>query len=103
MGIIDLIKRLPEIFLDDSGKVSMAKVMIVCIIIMMWEIVNVYLTFAILEFFSTKKIPQWPVAVAGLVTALGGVIGIFYGVNKFSPVIPFIKKSDTGQGDKANG
>lgn len=93
MGIIALIKRLPEIFLDDSGKISMAKVMIVCIIIMMFEIVNVYLAFAIAEFLSTKKIPQWPIAVAGLITALGGVVGILYGANKFSNVIPFINKN----------
>lgn len=86
------LKRLPEIFLDDSGKISLAKVMIVCIVLMMFEIVNVYIFFAIAEFLETKKIPQWPVAVAGLITALGGVIGILYGANKFSPTIPFIKK-----------
>lgn len=93
------LSRLPEIFLDDSGKVSMAKLMIVCIVLMMFEIVNVYLFFAAAEFLETKKIPQWPVAVAGLITALGGVVGILYGANKFSQTIPFIK-SDTegGQG-----
>jgi len=94
MTIKNCLKRLPEIFLDDSGKVSIAKVMIAAIVLMMFEIVNTYIFFAVYEFFETKKIPQWPVAVAGLITALGGVIGILYGANKFSPTIPFIGGKD---------
>jgi len=88
-----------QLWLDDSGKYSMAKVSITAIIFMIILLVITYLTFAVIEFAHTLKIPTWPVAIAGAITALVGCISALYAVNKFSPTLPFTKtdkKEDAG-------
>lgn len=85
------LKRLPEIFLDDSGKVSMAKILIAVIVLNSTFLVLVFTVLAAIEFYFTHKLPQWPAALAGTITALVAGISALYASNKFSPTIPFIK------------
>ncbi|MEW6115664.1 MAG: hypothetical protein AB1553_02030 [Nitrospirota bacterium] len=68
-------KRCLELITDDSGKLSFSRVMIIVVVV-------VYLVYAGVVVIKKGELPDIPMGVVGLLTAL-------YGFNKFSPTIPF--------------
>jgi len=64
-----------NIFTDDSGKPSSGRVLMTVITI--W-----YLVMMTKVCWATNTLPDFPLQAAGLIMLL-------YGVNKFSPTIPF--------------
>lgn len=84
-----ILNRINEIFIDDSGKVSMAKVCIVIFVALISLLVLAYITFAIREFSQTNKIPALPQGLSWVITAIVGGISALYASNKFSPTYTF--------------
>jgi fatty acid desaturase len=67
--------KLKEYFVDDSGKLSMGR-------LVMFLSIFFFAVTAAYTLLSSGVFPDIPAVLAGLVMAL-------YGVNKFSPTIPF--------------
>ena len=84
-----IIRRLPEIFIDDSGKISLAKCCIVLIVLLIALLVISWVIFGVIEFQHTQRIPAIPQGLSWTITALVGCISALYASNKFSPTIPF--------------
>ncbi len=76
------IARIKEFITDDSGKLSMGRI---CIGVVCFG----YVGFAGISvwFSSTHAMPDMPMGVAAVVSAL-------YAANKFSPTIPFPRPCD---------
>ncbi len=64
-----------NLFKDDSGKTSSGRVLMM--VVTVW-----YLVMMTKVCWATNTLPDFPLQAGGLITLL-------YGVNKFSPTIPF--------------
>ena len=99
MNCRDVLSRLPEIVLDDSGKVSLAKIGVILLVGLIFILGLSYTIMGIISFSRTGRIPEWPVALAATITAIVGGISALYTANKFSKTIPFlIPKHDDQEG-----
>ncbi len=83
-----------QLWLDDSGKFSISKVLMTLLVLALLFLIIAFTTMAVIEFYFTLRLPSWPVALAGTITALAGVISALYAANKFSPTIPFKREEE---------